>query len=94
MKADSAGILLAGGRPSRTSGGKSPRMLAGRQILGHAADRLLPQGGIGAQHDWRSEACRRVRMPVLAEIIAGFAGPLAAILAGMGWTRDRLFRAA
>lgn len=82
-----AGILLAGGQSRRMGGGdKCLCLLAGRPMLGHAAARLGPQVGalaISANGDPRRFG--DFALPVIADSIAGLAGPLAGILAGMEW---------
>lgn len=82
-----AGIILAGGRSLRMGGGdKCLRPLAGRPLLRHVVDRLLPQTetlAISANGDPSRFA--EFSLPVLPDMIAGFAGPLAGILAGMEW---------
>lgn len=89
-----AGILLAGGQSRRMGGGdKCLRRLAGRPMLGHAAARLGPQVGalaISANGDPRRFG--EFALPVLADPIAGFVGPLAGILAGMEWAASEVGR--
>lgn len=82
-----AGILLAGGRSSRMGGGdKGLRALAGRPMLGHAADRLAPQVAVLAlSANGDPKRFGAFGLPVLADTVAGFRGPLAGILAGMEW---------
>lgn len=85
----SVGVVLAGGRSRRMGGGdKSLRMLGGRPMLAHAVERLKPQVGhlvINANGD--PERFSGFALPVVADPVAGFAGPLAGVLAGFGWTR-------
>jgi molybdenum cofactor guanylyltransferase len=82
------GVLLAGGRSRRMGGGdKGLLPLAGQAMLGHVIDRLAPQVGaivINANGDpLRFQA---FGLPVVADTIAGFVGPLAGVLAGMRWS--------
>ncbi len=81
------GVILAGGRAQRMGGGDTPmRSLADRPLLGHVIERLAPQCD-GLVINAHGEAARFVefRLPVIADAIEGFAGPLAGILAGLDW---------
>jgi molybdopterin-guanine dinucleotide biosynthesis protein A len=82
------GVLLAGGQSRRMGGGdKGLLQLAGRPMLAHVIDRLGPQVGrmiINANGDPARFAA--FRLPVVADTVGGFAGPLAGILAGMRWS--------
>jgi molybdopterin-guanine dinucleotide biosynthesis protein A len=60
--------------------------LAGKPMLAHVLDRLAPQVGsvvLNANGDPARFAA--FRLPVVADTVAGFAGPLAGVLAGMRW---------
>ncbi|MFB2594372.1 molybdenum cofactor guanylyltransferase MobA [Paracoccus sp. p4-l81] len=81
------GVILAGGRSSRMGGGdKGLRLLAGRAMIAHVIDRLTPQAGplaINANGDparWAGFG-----LPVLADPVPGYPGPLAGALAAMDW---------
>ena len=82
------GLLLAGGLSRRMGGGdKALRPLAGRTLLDHVVDRVRPQVDalvLNANGDPARFA--RFGLPVVPDSIAGFAGPLAGILAGLDWT--------
>ncbi|HEV8677888.1 MAG TPA: molybdenum cofactor guanylyltransferase MobA [Stellaceae bacterium] len=82
-----AGVLLAGGLSRRMGGGdKTLRLLAGRTLLDHVVDRMRPQVAalvLNANGDPARFA--RFGLPVVADSIADFAGPLAGILAGLDW---------
>ena len=86
------GVLLAGGRSERMGGGdKCLVELGGRPLLAHAIERLRPQVAslvLNANGDARRFA--RFDLPVVADTVTGFAGPLAGILAGMLFARDRM----
>jgi molybdopterin-guanine dinucleotide biosynthesis protein A len=82
------GVLLAGGQSRRMGGGdKGLLELAGRPMLGHVICRLAPQVGrlvINANGDPARFA--DFGLPVVPDTVAGFAGPLAGVLAGMRWS--------
>ncbi len=84
------GCLLAGGLSRRMGGGDKCLLSIGtRTMLAHAIDRLAPQVGpivISANGDPARFASYGV--PVLADPISGYAGPLAGVLAGLGWARQ------
>lgn len=94
--ADMAGVLLAGGLSRRMGGGdKCLLPLAGRPMLAHVIVRLAPQVGhlvINANGDPARFAA--FGLPVVADTIAGFVGPLAGVLAGMRGTKARFVVAA
>ena len=81
------GLLLAGGLSRRMGGGdKSLRLLAGRPLLQHVIDRLRPQVDelvLNANGDPARFAC--FGLPVVADTVPDFAGPLAGVLAGLDW---------
>ncbi len=83
------GVLLAGGQARRMGGGdKCLRPLGGRPILAHVIARVAPQVRallLNANGDPGRFAA--FRLPVAADLIPGFAGPLAGVLTGMAWTR-------
>ncbi len=82
-----AGIVLAGGQSRRMGGGdKCLRLLAGKPILAHIIERARPQVtalALNANGDPRRFA--GFGLPVVADSIADFAGPLAGVLAGLDW---------
>lgn len=87
MSRDIAGIILAGGLSRRMGGGdKTLLALRGRPLLDHVVRRLAPQVGslvLSANGDpARFEA---VGLPILADTVEGYAGPLAGILTGLEW---------
>ena len=90
------GVVLAGGQSRRMGGGdKGLLELAGKPMLGHVIDRLSPQVGRVA-HQRQGEPARFAPfgLPVVADTIAGFVGPLAGVLAGMRWSAAILLRRA
>ena len=82
-----AGIVLAGGLSRRMGGGdKCLRLLAGKPILAHIIERARPQVealALNANGDPARFAA--FGLPVVADSVAGFAGPLAGVLAGLDW---------
>ena len=82
------GLLLAGGLSRRMGGGdKALRALGGRSLLERVIDRLQPQTTalvLNANGDPARLAA--FDLPVVADSIPDFAGPLAGILAGLDWT--------
>lgn len=83
------GLILAGGLSRRMGGGDKPlRLLAGRPILTHVIARARGQVGrmvLNANGDPARFA--QFRLPVIADSVPDFAGPLAGVLAGLDWAR-------
>lgn len=81
------GVILAGGLARRMGGGdKGLRLLGGKPMLQHVVDRLRPQVAdlvINANGDPARLAS--FALPVVADPVEGFVGPLAGVLAGMRW---------
>ena len=84
------GVLLAGGLSRRMGGGdKCLRPLAGKPILEHVIDRIKPQVGtlvLNANVDPARFA--DYDLPVAADLVEGFAGPLAGVLTGLRWAAE------
>lgn len=82
-----AGVILAGGQSRRMGGGdKGLLPLAGQPMLAHVITRLRPQIemlALNANGDPRRFS--DFNLPVIADPIEGFAGPLSGVLAGMHW---------
>jgi molybdopterin-guanine dinucleotide biosynthesis protein A len=82
------GLLLAGGQSRRMGGGdKALRMLGGLSLLERVIERLRPQVDMLVLNA-NGDPSRFVRfgLPVVADSVPGFAGPLAGVLAGLDWT--------
>jgi molybdopterin-guanine dinucleotide biosynthesis protein A len=83
------GVLLAGGLARRMGGGdKCLRPLGDRPILAHVIERARPQVAalvLNANGDPARFAA--FGLPVAADVVEGFAGPLAGVLTGMDWAR-------
>ena len=87
MTAAVAGVLLAGGLSRRMGGGdKCLRPLGGKTILTHVIERARPQVArlvLNANGDPVRFA--EVALPVAADVVEGYAGPLAGVLTGLEW---------
>jgi molybdopterin-guanine dinucleotide biosynthesis protein A len=81
------GILLAGGLARRMGGGDKPmRTIAGRTILDRVIVRLGPQcDGLILNANGDPARFAAFGLPVIADSVADFPGPLAGILAGLDW---------
>jgi molybdenum cofactor guanylyltransferase len=82
------GVLLAGGLARRMGGGDKPlRTMAGRTILERAVVRLQPQcAGLILNANGDPGRFAFTGLPVVADDVPGFAGPLAGVLAALDWT--------
>ncbi|MBC9246480.1 molybdenum cofactor guanylyltransferase MobA [Paracoccus sp. 11-3] len=80
-------IILAGGRATRMGGGDKPmRMLGDQPMLHHIIDRLRPQSGtIALNANGDPSRFATYGLPVIADSLPNYPGPLAGILAGMDW---------
>lgn len=83
------GVILAGGLSRRMGGGdKGLLALGGQTILDRVVERLSPQvNGIVLNANGDPARFHGLGMPVVADSIDGFAGPLAGVLAGLDWAR-------
>jgi molybdopterin-guanine dinucleotide biosynthesis protein A len=79
---DIVGLVLAGGKSSRMGKDKAGVKLGGKTLLELAVARLSPQVGDIAVS---ANTAVQTSAPVLPDPIAGHAGPLAGILAGLEW---------
>ncbi|MCQ4162710.1 molybdenum cofactor guanylyltransferase MobA [Roseomonas sp. GC11] len=90
MRAETLGVVLAGGLARRMGGGDKPlRLLGGRPMLAHVLERLRPQ--VGALVLSANGAAGRFAawgLPVLADGEPGHPGPLAGILAALDWAAE------
>ena len=82
-----AGVLLAGGQSRRMGGGdKCLRPLGGQPILARIIETVAPQVSrlvINANGD--PDRFASFGVPVAADTVDGYAGPLAGVLTGMEW---------
>ena len=85
------GVILAGGRSRRMGGGdKALLPLAGRPLIAHVIDRLAPQvAALAINANGAPERFAPFALPVIGDSVAGFAGPLAGVLAGLEYARAR-----
>ena len=81
------GVLLAGGQSRRMGGGDKCLMRVGGQtMLARAIDRLRPQtDGLILNANGDPDRFSEFGLPVAADPVEGFAGPLAGVLAGLDW---------
>jgi molybdenum cofactor guanylyltransferase len=84
------GVLLAGGLARRMGGGDKPlRKIGGRTILERVLERFAPQcDGLILNANGDPARFADLQMPVVADTVAGFAGPLAGILAALEWAQE------
>lgn len=82
------GVVLAGGLARRMGGGDKPtRMVGGRTILDRVIARMAPQcDGLVLSANGDPTRFAPLELPVIADDVEGFAGPLAGILAALDWT--------
>ena len=89
-KSGIVGVLLAGGLARRMGGGdKCLRPLAGKTLLARVIERVAPQVGtliLNANGDPARFADYDV--PVVADVVEGYAGPLAGILTALDWAAE------
>ncbi|MGC1504165.1 MAG: molybdenum cofactor guanylyltransferase MobA [Sulfitobacter sp.] len=85
------GVILAGGQATRMGGGdKGLLRLGGQTLLDHVMDRLAPQvAEVALNANGDPARFSAFDLPVLADSIDGFAGPLAGVLAGLDWAAMR-----
>jgi molybdenum cofactor guanylyltransferase len=81
------GCILAGGQSRRMGGGdKALRPIGGQAMLARVIDRLAPQvGQIVLNANGDPDRFAAFGLPVVADTVEGYAGPLAGVLAGMQW---------
>ena len=86
-----AGIILAGGQARRMGGGdKALLEVAGRPLLAHVNDRLLGQvAEVAINANGDASRFAGFDLPVIADTVEGFVGPLGGVLAGMRWAAAR-----
>ena len=87
MTIETYGLVLAGGLARRMGGGDKALIRIGDEtILERALARLTPQlTGIVLNANGDPARFAAFRLPVVADSVPDFAGPLAGILAGLDW---------
>lgn len=85
------GVILAGGQATRMGGGdKGLLTLGDSTILNRVIARLEPQvAALALNANGDPARFGGLGLPVVADSIAGFAGPLSGVLAGMDWAADQ-----
>ena len=85
--AEVVGVLLAGGLSRRMGGGdKCLRDLGGKPILARIIERAAPQvGALVLNANGDPSRFDGFGLPVAADVIEGYAGPLAGVLTGLDW---------
>ncbi len=85
-----AGVVLAGGLARRMGGGdKGLRLVAGRSILDRVIERARPQvEALCLNANGDPARLARFGLPIVADGVPGFAGPLAGVLAGLDWAAE------
>lgn len=80
-------VILAGGLARRMGGGDKPlRPIGGRTILDHVIARIGPQcSALALNANGDPARFAQWALPVIADSVEGFVGPLAGVLAGMDW---------
>ena len=90
MRADTLGVVLAGGLARRMGGGDKPlRVLGGKPMLDHALGRLAPQVAaviVNANGDRARFA--GYGLPIVPDGLPDHPGPLAGILAALDWAAE------
>jgi molybdopterin-guanine dinucleotide biosynthesis protein A len=72
-------------------GDKGLRLLGGRPILAWVIERARPQvAALALNANGDAARFARYRLPVVADSVADFAGPLAGVLAGLDWAAEHV----
>lgn len=82
---DISGLIVAGGRSTRMGGrDKGLQLLDGRPMIAHIIERLQPQvGSLLINANQNHDAYEVFGLPVIADHISDFVGPLAGLHAGL-----------
>ncbi|HEY1720322.1 MAG TPA: molybdenum cofactor guanylyltransferase MobA [Magnetospirillaceae bacterium] len=86
-----AGVILAGGRSSRMGTNKALVEAGGMTLLERVKTRARPQvTALMLNVNGDRTPYMRFGLPMMADSVEDFAGPLAGILTGLEWARDNL----
>jgi molybdopterin-guanine dinucleotide biosynthesis protein A len=90
MRSDTLAVVLAGGLARRMGGGDKPlRGLGGRPLLAHVLERLIPQvPAVILNANGDSSRFTAWGLPVVADGLPDYPGPLAGILAALDWAAE------
>ena len=83
-------VILAGGRATRMGGGDKPLLdVGGKPILAHVIERVsTPASPMVLNANGDPARLARFNLPVIADSMADYPGPLAGILAGLDWAAE------
>jgi molybdenum cofactor guanylyltransferase len=81
-------VILAGGLARRMGGGDKPlRAIGGKTLLARVIERLAPQcDALVLNANGNPARFASLGLPVIADTVEDFPGPLAGVLAGLDWT--------
>ena len=84
------GLVLAGGLARRMGGGDKPlKTVGGRLILDRILARMHPQvGALALNANGETARFAAYGLPVIADSLPDYPGPLAGILAGLDWVAE------
>jgi molybdopterin-guanine dinucleotide biosynthesis protein A len=87
---DVVAVLLAGGLARRMGGSDKGLMpLGGKPLLAHVLERIRPQvASVLLNANGDSARLAAFDVPVVADVVSGFVGPLAGVLTGLEWVLD------
>ena len=84
-------VILAGGQATRMGGGDKGRLMLGDQsLIQRVIERITPQvDAVVLNANGDLNRFDDLDLPVVADSIEGFPGPLAGVLAGMDWAAEQ-----
>ncbi|MEP3561607.1 MAG: molybdenum cofactor guanylyltransferase, partial [Marinobacter sp.] len=84
-------VILAGGQASRMGGGDKGRLMLGdRSLIDRVIERITPQvDAVVLNANGDLSRFDDLNLPVVADSIEDFPGPLAGVLAGMDWAAEQ-----
>ncbi len=85
------GVILAGGQARRMGGGDKGRLsVDGVPLIERVIARLAPQAGpLALNANGAADRFADLGLPVIADSVAEFPGPLAGVLAGLDWAAEQ-----